>query len=65
MKRKKKKEKMWEEINISRVVEVKYLNLDLDLLWKDLEVKLGEIIEAIKRFNSQIFKRKGYVLWEL
>jgi len=56
---------MWEEINISRVVEVKYLNLDLDLLWKDLEVKLGEIIEAIKRFNSQIFKRKGYVLWEL
>jgi hypothetical protein len=28
-----------------KVVEVRSLNLDLDLLWKDLGVKLEEVIE--------------------
>jgi hypothetical protein len=28
-----------------KVVEVRSLNLDLDLLWKDLGVKHGEVIE--------------------
>jgi hypothetical protein len=32
VKRKKRKEKRWEEINTSKVVEVKSLNLDLDIL---------------------------------
>ncbi len=41
---KKKKEKRWKKINISKVVEVKFINLDLDLLWKDL----GEIIRKYK-----------------
>jgi hypothetical protein len=38
-------------------VEVKSLNLDLDLLWEDLGIRLVDIIEN--------YKRKGYVLWEL
>ncbi len=49
-KEKKRKEKRWEEINISKIVEVRSLNLDLDLLWKDLGVKLGEIIEHYMMF---------------
>jgi hypothetical protein len=40
--REKKKGKKWEEINTSKVVQVKYLNLDVHLLWKDLGVKLGK-----------------------
>jgi hypothetical protein len=32
VKRKKRKEKRWEEIHMSRVVEIRSLNLDLDLL---------------------------------
>jgi len=36
-----KKKKKREEINISKVVEIKSLNLDLDLLQKDPRVKLG------------------------
>jgi hypothetical protein len=39
----KEKKKMWEEINTSKVVEVRYLNLDLDLLWKGLGVKLERL----------------------
>jgi hypothetical protein len=42
---KERKEKRWEEIHILKVVEVKSLNLDLDLLWKDPRMKLGKIIE--------------------
>jgi hypothetical protein len=37
VKRKKRKEKRWEEIDISRVVEVRSLNLDLDLCEKIME----------------------------
>jgi hypothetical protein len=50
VKKKKIKEKRWNEINISMVVEVRSLNLDLDLLWKKLEMKLAEIIEGYKTF---------------
>jgi len=50
---KEKKRKRWEEIHISKVVEVRSLNLNLDLLWKDLGVKLGEIVED---YNASIFK---------
>jgi hypothetical protein len=46
-------------------MEVKYLNLDLNLLWKDLGMKLGEIIKNYKTLLSQNSKRKRYVLWEL
>ncbi len=28
-----------------KVVKVKSLKLDLELLWKDLEVKLGEVVD--------------------
>ncbi len=28
-----------------KVVEVRSLKLDLELLWKDLKVKLGEVVE--------------------
>jgi hypothetical protein len=38
--RSEKKEKKRKEIHISRVMEVRSLNLDLDLLGKDLRVKL-------------------------
>ncbi len=38
-----------------KVVEVRSLNLDLDLLWNDLEVKLGEIIEDYKTLLFSIF----------
>jgi hypothetical protein len=50
VKKKKIKEKRWNEINILMVVEVRSLNLDLDLLWKKLEMKLAEIIEGYKTF---------------
>jgi hypothetical protein len=50
VKRNIKKEKRGEEINILKVVEAWFLNLNLDLLWKDLGVKLGEIIEDYKTF---------------
>ncbi len=44
----KKKKNMWEEIHILRVVEVKSLNLVLDLLCKDPRMKPREIIEDYK-----------------
>jgi hypothetical protein len=50
VKKKKRKENKWEEINISKVVEVKSLNLDLDLLWKNLKMKLKKIIEDYRTF---------------
>jgi hypothetical protein len=58
VKRKKRKEKRWEEINISKVVEIRSLNLDLDLLWKDLRVKHGEIIEHYKTLLFSNFQKK-------
>ncbi len=58
VKKKKRKEKRWEEINISKVVEVRSLNLDLDLLWKDLRMKLWEIIEDYKTFLFSNFQKK-------
>jgi hypothetical protein len=62
VKKKKRKEKRWEEIHISRVVKVRSLNLeldlDLDLLWKDFGMKLGEIIEDLKRFYLKISREK-------
>jgi hypothetical protein len=61
VKRKKRKEKRWEEINTSKVVEVKSLNLDLDILWKDLGMKLEEVIEDCKTFLfSKVFKKKMF-----
>jgi hypothetical protein len=58
VKRKKRKEKRWEEINTSKVVEVKSLNLDLDILWKDLGMKLEEVIEDCKTFLFSKVKKK-------
>jgi hypothetical protein len=58
VKRKKRKEKRWEEINTSKVVEVKSLNLDLDILWKDLGMKLEEVIEDCKMFLFSKVKKK-------
>jgi polynucleotide 5'-kinase involved in rRNA processing len=61
VKRKKRKEKRWEEINTSKVVEVKSLNLDLDILWKDLGMKLEEVIEDYKTLLfSKVFKKKMF-----
>jgi hypothetical protein len=53
-KEKKRKEKKWEEINTSKDA----LNLDLDILWKDLIVKLGGIIENYKTLLSSKFQKK-------
>ncbi len=58
VKRKKRKEKRWEEIHISKAMEVSSLNLDLDLLWKHLGVKLGEIVEDYKTFLFSKFQKK-------
>jgi hypothetical protein len=44
------KKKRWEEINTSKVVKVESLNIDQDILWKDIEVKLKGIIEDYKMF---------------
>jgi hypothetical protein len=55
--KKKRKEKRWEEIHISRVVEVRYLNLDLDLFWKDLGMKLGKIVEDYKTLLFSKFQK--------
>ncbi len=41
-----------------KVVEVRSLNLDLDLLWKDLGVKLGEVIEDYRTPLSSNFQKK-------
>jgi hypothetical protein len=41
-----------------KVVEVRSLNLDLDLLWKDLEVKLGEVIEHYRTLLFWNFQKK-------
>ncbi len=57
-KEKKRKEKKWEEINTSKVVKVRSLNLDLDLLWKVLGVKLREIREDYKTFIFSKFQKK-------
>ncbi len=58
MKRNKRKEKRWKEINTSKVVEVRSLNLNLDLLWNDLEVKLKGIIEDYKTLLLSKFQKK-------
>jgi hypothetical protein len=41
-----------------KVVEVRSLNLDLDLLWKDLEVKLETIVEDYKTLLFSNFQKK-------
>jgi hypothetical protein len=41
-----------------KVVEVRSLNLDLDLLCKDLEVKLGGIVEDYKTPLFSNFQKK-------
>ena len=41
-----------------KVVEVKSLNLDLDLLWKDLGVKLREIVKDYKTLLFSNFQKK-------
>jgi hypothetical protein len=51
--------------DLSRVMEVKSLNLDLNLLWKDLEMKLGEIIEDYKTHLFSNFQKKRICLWKL
>ncbi len=48
-----------------KVVEVKSLNLDLELLWKDLGMKLGGIIEDYKMLLFSNFQKKRIFLWEL
>ncbi len=62
-KKKKKNEMKWEEIPISRVVEVRSLNLDL--VWKNFGAKIGKIVEDYKTLLFSKFQRKGCVLWEL
>ncbi len=57
-KKKKRKGKRWEEIHISKVVEVRSLNLDLNLLWKNLGMKLGEIVEDYKTLLFSKFQKK-------
>jgi hypothetical protein len=57
VKRKKRKENRWKEINTSKVVEIKSLNLNLDLPWKNLEVKLEEIIENYNTFLFSNFQK--------
>ncbi len=59
VKKKKRKEKRWKEIHISRVMEVRSLNLEIDLLWKDLGVKLGEIIEDYNTLLFSKFQKKN------
>ncbi len=59
------KEKKSKEVRIYqhiKVVEVRSLNLDLDLLWKDLRVKFGEVIEDYRTLLFSSFKRKRCVL---
>jgi hypothetical protein len=56
VKRKKRKEVRGDQH--VKVVEVRSLNLNLDLLWKDLEVKLGEIIKDYKTFLFSNFQKK-------
>jgi hypothetical protein len=46
-------------------MEVKFLNLDLNLLWKGFGVKLGEIIENYKTLLFSKFQEKKFILWEL
>jgi len=41
-----------------KVVEIRSLNLDLNLLLKDLQVKLGEIIEDYKTLLFSNFQKK-------
>ncbi len=41
-----------------KVVEVRSLNLDLDLLWKDLGVKHGEVIEDYRTLLFSKFQKK-------
>jgi hypothetical protein len=41
-----------------KVVEVRSLNLDLDLLSKDLEVKLGGIVKDYKTLLLSNFQKK-------
>jgi hypothetical protein len=50
--------KRWEEINTSKVVKVRSLNLDLDVLWKDLEMKLWGIVEDCMVFLFTKFEKK-------
>ncbi len=56
MKRKKRKEVRGDQH--IKVVEVRSLNLDLDLLWKDLEVKLEGIVEDYKTLLFSNFQKK-------
>jgi hypothetical protein len=59
--RSEKKEKKRKEVRGDqhiKVVEVKSLNLDLDLLWKDLGVKLGEFIEDYRTLLFSKFQKK-------
>jgi hypothetical protein len=41
-----------------KVIKVKYLNLDTNLLCKDLEVKLGRIVKDYKVFLFSKFQKK-------
>ncbi len=53
-----KKEKKRKEINISKVVKVRILNLYLDLPWKDLTIKFWKIIEDYKTLIFLKFQKK-------
>ncbi len=54
---KEKKRKEVRGINLSKVVEARSLKLDLDLLWKDLEVRPREIIEDYKTLIFSNFQK--------
>ncbi len=41
-----------------KVVEVRSLKLDLELLWKDLGVKLGEVVEDYRTLLFSNFQKK-------
>ncbi len=56
--RKEKKRKEVRGDQHIKVVEVRPLNLDLDLLWKDLGVKLGEVIEDYRTLLFSKFQKK-------
>jgi hypothetical protein len=46
------------EINTSKVIKIRSLNINLDLLCKDLDMKLGGIVEDYKVLLFSKFQKK-------
>ncbi len=57
------KEKKWKELQDQRLWRLNCLNPNLDLLLKNIEMKLGESIKKYEAFSY--FKGNGFVLWEI